>query len=212
MACSEPPPGAARGAGDAPPPALSGASVGEVMGLLAARTPSPGGGSAAAITAATAAALTEMAAGFALARAPDRVLTELAGRAAELRARLLELADADRAPISRCWMRLRCRMASRCARRRCARRSPRRRVCRLRSPPAQPLSPSSRARSRARPETTRSPGTRASRSSLADAATSAAAALVCLNLEGAPEDARAADAKALASRAAGLRAALGEGR
>ncbi len=212
MASSEPPPGAARGAGDAPPPALSGASVGEVMGLLAARTPSPGGGSAAAITAATAAALTEMAAGFALARAPDRVLTELAGRAAELRARLLELADADRDSYQPVLAALALPHGEplRAAALREA----------LSSAARVPLEIAAGAAAVAELASTvaGAPGNDALAGDagvaiiLADAATSAAAALVCLNLEGAPEDARAADAKALASRAAGLRAALGEGR
>jgi formiminotetrahydrofolate cyclodeaminase len=63
--------------------------VGEVLDRLAARTPAPGGGSAAALACATAAALVEMAASFA-----DGA-TEAAARAGTLRARALELAEAD---------------------------------------------------------------------------------------------------------------------
>lgn len=64
----------------------------EVLGRFAARTPAPGGGSAAAVTCAVAAALVEMAAGFAgEAGGADAA----AGRAAQLRRRAVELADLD---------------------------------------------------------------------------------------------------------------------
>jgi formiminotetrahydrofolate cyclodeaminase len=56
---------------------------------VAARTPAPGGGSAAATACALAAALVEMAARF----APDR--EQLTERAGELRARALELAEVE---------------------------------------------------------------------------------------------------------------------
>jgi methenyltetrahydrofolate cyclohydrolase len=76
---------------------LSDASVAELLERLAARTPAPGGGTAAALAGATAAALTEMAAAFALARAggDDGAMAQAASRARALRARLLELAEAD---------------------------------------------------------------------------------------------------------------------
>ncbi len=57
---------------------------------MAAATPAPGGGSASAVTCAVAAGLVEMAAGFGGAGAGDVQL-----RAAELRARALELADVE---------------------------------------------------------------------------------------------------------------------
>jgi len=60
-----------------------------VLDAVAARTPAPGGGSSAACACAVAAALVEMAARF----SPDR--EELAQRAAELRARALDLAEVE---------------------------------------------------------------------------------------------------------------------
>ncbi len=72
--------------------ALADLTLAEVLDRLAARQPAPGGGSAAALTGATAAALTEMAAAFA--GAGERLL-QLRGRASDLRGRLLVLADED---------------------------------------------------------------------------------------------------------------------
>ncbi|HTF49196.1 MAG TPA: cyclodeaminase/cyclohydrolase family protein [Pseudonocardia sp.] len=66
-------------------------TVGGFLDALAARSPAPSGGAAAAVTVASAAALTAMAARF----AGSAELTGLAGPADVLRARLLELADAD---------------------------------------------------------------------------------------------------------------------
>lgn len=63
-------------------------SVGGLLERVAARTPAPGGGAVAALTAASAAALVAMAARFS---------GEPAARADELRARLEPLADADAA-------------------------------------------------------------------------------------------------------------------
>ncbi|WP_051580976.1 cyclodeaminase/cyclohydrolase family protein [Pseudonocardia acaciae] len=68
-------------------------TVGEFLGELAARRPAPSGGAAAALTLAMAAGLTAMAARFS--RSDE--LAALAGRADELRARALALADADAA-------------------------------------------------------------------------------------------------------------------
>ncbi len=65
--------------------------VRDVLARFAARTPAPGGGSAAALTCALAAALTEMVAGFADAEAAGEAL----GRASELREHALELAERD---------------------------------------------------------------------------------------------------------------------
>jgi formiminotetrahydrofolate cyclodeaminase len=67
------------------------ATVGGFLESLAARRPAPSGGAAAALTLAMAAALTAMAARF----ARSAELNALAGPADELRARLIELADAD---------------------------------------------------------------------------------------------------------------------
>ena len=60
---------------------------------LAARTPTPGGGGAAAVTGAMAAGLVAMAARFSATRLPDA--GELADQADELRRRLAQLADED---------------------------------------------------------------------------------------------------------------------
>ena len=60
---------------------------------LAARTPTPGGGGAAAVTAALAAGLVAMAARFSVAQLPES--GDLAGRADELRRRAADLADLD---------------------------------------------------------------------------------------------------------------------
>ena len=69
-----------------------------MLDRLAAATPAPGGGSAAALTCALAAALVEMAAGFAPGEAGAADTAGRPGaraRAAALRARALELAQAD---------------------------------------------------------------------------------------------------------------------
>jgi methenyltetrahydrofolate cyclohydrolase len=64
----------------------------DLLADVAAATPAPGGGSSAALTCALAASLAEMAAGF----APNAAAVPGPGaRAAELRARALELADLD---------------------------------------------------------------------------------------------------------------------
>lgn len=68
-------------------------TVADFLRALAARQPAPSGGAVAALTVAAAAALAAMAARFARAE----VLVALAERADELRARALELADADAA-------------------------------------------------------------------------------------------------------------------
>jgi formiminotetrahydrofolate cyclodeaminase len=77
--------------------ALADTTVTELLDELAARTPAPAGGTAAGIAGATAAALTEMAAAFALQRSggEHESLASLKRRAGELRAQLLALADAD---------------------------------------------------------------------------------------------------------------------
>jgi formiminotetrahydrofolate cyclodeaminase len=77
--------------------ALADATVAELLEQLAARTPAPGGGTGAALAGATAAALTEMSVAFALSRAAgdDEAIAVALRRAGALRARLLELADAD---------------------------------------------------------------------------------------------------------------------
>jgi formiminotetrahydrofolate cyclodeaminase len=69
-------------------PPLAELTISEYLDQTAARTPAPGGGAAAAIAGATAAALVQMAAEF----APDEAIAE---KAEALRTRLLELADED---------------------------------------------------------------------------------------------------------------------
>jgi formiminotetrahydrofolate cyclodeaminase len=77
--------------GPAPAEGLGELRLQELLDRLAARTPAPGGGAASALGCAVAAALIQMAAGFS--REDDAA--ELAGRAAALRARALELADLE---------------------------------------------------------------------------------------------------------------------
>jgi formiminotetrahydrofolate cyclodeaminase len=67
--------------------------VGQFLDQVAARTPAPGGGGAAAITAALAAGLVAMAARFSQAQLPDAA--EIARRADELRHRAAELVTED---------------------------------------------------------------------------------------------------------------------
>lgn len=73
--------------------------LGELLDSLAARTPAPGGGTAAAFAAAAAAGLVEMAAGFTLGREDHADvhgrMAEVAARGGELRARLVELAEQE---------------------------------------------------------------------------------------------------------------------
>jgi methenyltetrahydrofolate cyclohydrolase len=74
-------------------------SLAELLGSLAARTPAPGGGTAAAFAAASAAALVQMAARFTAGR-DDHTraharMNEVVGRAGDLRLRLVELAEVE---------------------------------------------------------------------------------------------------------------------
>jgi methenyltetrahydrofolate cyclohydrolase len=66
-----------------------------LLGFVAASDPAPGGGSSSAVAAALGAALLEMAASIEARREDAQVEPEVAARAAELRARALELADTD---------------------------------------------------------------------------------------------------------------------
>lgn len=76
--------------------ALADAPIAELLEQIAARTPAPGGGTAAALAGATAASLVEMAAAFGASRpGADGNLARVHDRATILRARLLELADED---------------------------------------------------------------------------------------------------------------------
>jgi len=71
-------------------------SIASFAGRLAARTPTPGGGSAAAVTAALAAALGEMVLAYSIdAAKPVEDLTAIARSLSEGRERFLELADED---------------------------------------------------------------------------------------------------------------------
>jgi formiminotetrahydrofolate cyclodeaminase len=76
---------------------LADATVAELLDQIAAGTPSPGGGTAAGLLGAIAAALTEMAASFALTRTAERneSVTSIHVRAGALRSELLALAEAD---------------------------------------------------------------------------------------------------------------------
>ena len=71
----------------------------DFLAALAAPTPAPGGGAAAAISGATAAALVEMVAGLSLKKSPDGAEAALQQRTvsqmATLRAELITLADDD---------------------------------------------------------------------------------------------------------------------
>jgi formiminotetrahydrofolate cyclodeaminase len=76
-------------------PGLADQPLGRLLGFVAATDPAPGGGSSAAIAAALSAALLGMAAALEAARDESEVDAELAERAHELRAEALELADRD---------------------------------------------------------------------------------------------------------------------
>ncbi len=81
---------------------LAGLPLGELVALLAARTPTPGGGSAAAIAGAIGAALASMACKFSLQKpgsvpAAADVLLTIDQSLEDLRSRLLKLADEDAA-------------------------------------------------------------------------------------------------------------------
>ena len=71
----------------------------DVLAALAAPTPAPGGGAAAAVSGAMAAALVEMVAGLSLGKSPDgpdaSLQRESAARMSTLRVELLKLADDD---------------------------------------------------------------------------------------------------------------------
>jgi formiminotetrahydrofolate cyclodeaminase len=79
--------------------ALADRSLGQFLEQVAAESPSPGGGSSCALACALAAGLVEMAAGFTLARDEYAERHErmawVRGRAGELRARTLELAEEE---------------------------------------------------------------------------------------------------------------------
>lgn len=209
MGSSEDPSAGAANAGQAAP--LAEASLGELLELFAERTPSPGGGSAAALTGAVAAALSEMAAAFALEREhrEDTEMAALRVRAATLRARLLELADSDRGAYRPVLEALAL-----------GREDPRRTeaLCASLSAAAQvPLEITVASADVAAlanalasaPGNAALTGDASAAVILAEAAASAAATLVRLNLQGSPADARADQAQALAHGAARLRAELG---
>ncbi len=90
---------------DAPAGKLMGQSVSGFVAALASDEPSPGGGSASAVAAAMGAALCEMVAGVTVGKERyadvEAQMQELRQRAAPLRQRALELADADAAAYAR---------------------------------------------------------------------------------------------------------------
>lgn len=183
--------------------ALQDLPIAELLDRIAARQPAPGGGTAAALTAATAAALVEMAIVFAPEAGPDDC-----SRAAALRSRLLELAEADTrsyGPVLAA-MRLEHRSPERSAALAAA----------LSAAAEVPLAIATAAAEVAEL------GARAAASGsrhllgdataailLADGACDAAARLVELNLAAKPDDPRLAEAAAAAGRARAARAATG---
>ena len=78
-----------------PDTTLADESLTDLLARLAAPTPAPGGGSAAAVTCSLAAALVEMAAGFAGETGDSGEAGAPGARAAQLRARAVELAELD---------------------------------------------------------------------------------------------------------------------
>jgi formiminotetrahydrofolate cyclodeaminase len=183
--------------------ALADATVAELLERLAAKTPAPGGGTAAALAGATAAALTEMAAAYALTRAggdPEE-MTASRYRAAALRARLLELAEGDLGAYEPVLEAL------------ALERSDRRRAEALSTALSEaaevPLEIAAgsaevaelAAASAQAPGNEPLAGDAGAAVLIAEAATRAAAALVELNLERSPEDPRLQRAAALAQRA-----------
>lgn len=187
-------------------------SVAELLDRIAAREPAPGGGSAAAWAAATAGALVQMAAAFGLSRADadrDR-LSAVADRAAELRARELELAEQDErsyAPVLEA-VRMEASDPARDARLAAA----------LSAAAEVPLAVAAGAAELAelagtmvRDGSPQLVGDATAAALLAEAATRAAVRLVELNLAQAPQDGRLHVAAELAARARAARAAvLGE--
>jgi formiminotetrahydrofolate cyclodeaminase len=184
--------------------ALADATVAGLLEQLAARTPAPGGGAAAALAGATAAALTEMAAAFALARADadGERMGAVAHRAGELRARLLELADAD----DRAYQ----PVLDALALQREDRRRPAALTAALSAAAEVPLEIASAAAEVAElaaasaqaPGNEQLLGDAGAGAIIAEAATRAAAMLVELNLARSPEDPRLGRAAALVQRAA----------
>jgi len=184
-------------------------SVAESLDRIAAREPAPGGGSAAAWTAAIAGALVQMAAAFALSRAGadhDR-LSAVAARAAELRAGELELAERDErsyAPVLAA-LRLEASDPVRAARLTAA----------LSAAAEVPLAVAhgaaelaELAATLAREGSPHLVGDATAAALLAEAATRAAARLVELNLAQVPGDARLKAAGELAARAADARSGV----
>ena len=125
-----------------------------------------------------------------------------AARAAALRDAGLRLAEADAAGYAPVLEACACPRASPGARRACARRCGEPPTCRSRSPRRRPRSPRSRAGSprEGRPALR---GDALTGAELAAARARAAARLVAIDLEHAPEDPRLARAQAAAERAAG---------
>jgi methenyltetrahydrofolate cyclohydrolase len=172
---------------------LGSSSVAELLAAVAAPTPAPGGGSSAAVACALAAALVEM--------AGDE-------RAAALRARALELAEADLgsyAPVLDA-QRLPADDPNRAGRLRAA----------LSEASAVPLAiaevgceVAELASAAARGGRRSLEGDATAGALLAEAATRAAACLVELNLAGQPDDARLAAAREHAARARAARSELG---
>jgi formiminotetrahydrofolate cyclodeaminase len=186
--------------------ALGEATVIEVLELIAARTPAPGGGAAAALPGATAAALTEMAAAFAAERehaARESNAGHIRDRASVLRARLLKLADEDAAAFGPVLDALRRTDSGRAAALTTA-------LSAAAEPPIQIVRAATEiaelaAGAAAEPGNDQLLGDATAAAALAEAAARAAARLVQLNLARAPEDLRLSEADELIQRAAQAR-------
>jgi formiminotetrahydrofolate cyclodeaminase len=188
--------------------ALADATLEELLARIAAREPAPGGGSAAAVAGATAAALVEMAAAFALGRpgTDDERMARTRERAAVLRRRLLELADADRRSYEPVLEAM--RLSRDCPQRGQAMRAALAAAAEV--PLAIAREAAEAAELGATVAETGSPqllGDATAAVLLAEAAAAGAARLVELNLTGAPEDERLWEAAECARRA-GLARAL----
>ena len=183
-------------------------TVAQLLSLLAAREPAPGGGSAAALAGAIAAALTEMSVAFARGRprANDHRWAAAGHRAAALRAELMALAEADRSaygPVLAA-MALPAQNADRAPRLRAA----------LSAAAQVPCSVAARAAELAelgagiaRDGSPHLKGDAITAVLLADAAAGAGARLVALNLHSQPEDERLREVELHVKRAAAARAA-----
>ena len=182
-------------------PALADRSLGQLLDQVAAKTPSPGGGSSSGMACALAAGLVQMTAAFALPRAEyAKRPAAVRERAGELRAQALDLAEHE---LSR--LRRGARRAAPARGRAGARRAPRRRALGRGRQPARGR-PRRRRGRRLAAEIARTGnrhlrGDAISGAVLAEAACTAAARLAEINLTGRPGDPRREEARRAAQAA-----------